>query len=69
MPRYIITNRITKDKDEVDAPSAQDACRKLKWMIGDCHVQLMKEKSPTHALDAIIGDMGFEWVQDDWQEC
>ena len=66
MPCYMVTNRITKEKHEVEAPSAQAACEKAGWLIGHCHV--VKLTSPTAALDAIIGEMGFEWIQDDWQE-
>jgi len=43
MPRYRITNRITKEVYEVEAPFAQDACEALGWLIGDCHVQLLRE--------------------------
>jgi len=43
MPRYRITNRITRETFEVEAPFAQDACERLGWMIGDCHVRLLRE--------------------------
>ncbi len=51
MPLYQVTNRITKDAYEVEAPFAQDACERLGWMIGDCHVKLLKE-SPFSRLTA-----------------
>jgi len=37
--RYRITNRVTKQTYEASALSANDACRKLGWLIGDCFVQ------------------------------
>ena len=39
MAIYRITNRITKESGQAYAPSAQDACQRLGWMIGDCFVQ------------------------------
>ncbi len=48
MPRYRVTNRITKEACEVEAPFAQDACELLGWMIGDCHVQLLRESPFTN---------------------
>jgi len=41
MPTYTVTNRITKESAQVDAPCAQDACQLLGWMIGNCHVQIV----------------------------
>ena len=41
--RYRITNRITKQTYEASALSADEACRKLGWLIGDCFVQELKE--------------------------
>ena len=43
MPRYRITNRVTGETAEVEAPYAQDACNRLGWMIGNCHVKLLRE--------------------------
>ncbi len=43
MPLYRITNRITKETCQVEAPFAQDACERLGWVIGDCYVRLLKE--------------------------
>jgi hypothetical protein len=43
MPRYRVRNRITGEEHEVEAPYAQDACERLGWLIGDCHVQLVRE--------------------------
>ena len=43
MPRYRVTNRVTKDAYEVEAPFAQTACDMLGWQIGNCHVQLLRE--------------------------
>ncbi len=42
MPRYRITNRITGDCYEVEAPFAADACKVLGWQIGDCHVKQLR---------------------------
>lgn len=43
MPRYRVTNRVTGERFEVEAPYAQDACERLGWMIGNCHVKLIRE--------------------------
>lgn len=43
MPRYRITNRVTKQVTEVEAPFAQDACDALGWPIGECHVRVVRE--------------------------
>ena len=48
MPRYKISNRITKEAGEVEAPFAQDACESLGWMIGNCHVELLREGPYTY---------------------
>jgi len=44
MPRYRITNRITREVYEIEAPFAQDACDRLGWPIGDCHVRKLRSK-------------------------
>jgi len=41
--RYTIMNRVTKEWWEGEALSAQEACKKSGWMIGDCWV---REHSP-----------------------
>ncbi len=43
MPRYRVTNRVTREAYEVEAPFAQAACERLGWMIGDCHVKTLRE--------------------------
>jgi len=43
MPTYRITNRVTKERAQVDAPFAQVACERLGWLIGHCHVELIRE--------------------------
>ena len=43
MPGYRITNRITKERAQVDAPFAQVACELLGWLIGECFVELTRE--------------------------
>ena len=49
MPRYRVRNRITKETHEVEAPFAQDACERLNWMIGNCHVELLREGPYTYS--------------------
>lgn len=43
MPRYRVTNRVTKETQEVEAPYAQVACERLGWMIGNCYVRCVRE--------------------------
>ena len=43
MPTYRITNRITRERAQVDAPFAQVACERLGWLIGNCQVELIRE--------------------------
>ena len=38
---YTIRNRITGEEVTIGADSAQEACQKLGWMIGDCYVQVI----------------------------
>ena len=40
MKTYRIMNRITKQWWEGEAQSAQEACQKAGWMIGDCWVRI-----------------------------
>jgi DNA-directed RNA polymerase subunit RPC12/RpoP len=35
---YEVTNRITRERQVVGAHSAQEACKKVGWMIGNCFV-------------------------------
>jgi len=44
MARYRIMNRITKQWWDGEADSAQQACEKAGWLIGDCWVR--QELSP-----------------------
>jgi len=44
MPRYRIMNRITREWWEEEAPSAQEACKKAGWMVGDCWVRQYSPK-------------------------
>lgn len=37
--RYRVTNRITKQTYQASAFSADVACKKLGWLIGDCFVE------------------------------
>jgi len=43
MAEYRITNRVTGERCDVEAPFAQDACELLGWLIGECHVELRRE--------------------------
>ena len=43
MATYRITNRVTKESAQVEAPFAQVACERLGWLIGHCHVELIRE--------------------------
>ena len=36
---YCVWNRYLKELQWVIAPSAQEACEKLGWMIGECQVK------------------------------
>ncbi len=54
MPRYRVENRVTKEVAEVEAPYAQDACKLLGWMIGDCHVERIREGPFTYTT---IGEL------------
>jgi len=38
MKRYLVENRITKEKWKGEAKSAQEACEKSGWLIGNCWV-------------------------------
>ena len=43
MPLYEIHNRVTKEMGRVECDNAQDACKALGWLIGDCYVRLLRE--------------------------
>lgn len=43
MPRYYVENRATGEAYEVEAPYAQDACERVKWMIGNCYIEVIRE--------------------------
>lgn len=38
---YRIINRATGEDIEIGADSAQGACQKLGWLIGDCYVKVL----------------------------
>ena len=48
MPLYRITNRITKETYQVEAPFSQDARERLGWAIGDCYVRFLQESHFTN---------------------
>jgi hypothetical protein len=48
MPRYRIRHRPTGAFRELEAPFAQDACTLAGWMIGDCHVELIRDGPLTY---------------------
>jgi len=37
--RYLIENKGEKARAIITAPSAQEACQSLGWMIGDCFIK------------------------------
>lgn len=43
LPTYKVTNRVTREVARIDAPYAQDACERLGWLIGYCHVECVQE--------------------------
>ena len=44
MPRYRVMHRINKMWWEGEAPSAQEACQKAGWIVGDCWVRQYSSK-------------------------
>ena len=46
MPRYHITNLITRETAEIDAPFASDACERLGWPAQSCRVELQPALEP-----------------------
>ena len=42
--KYFVQNRVLKGGGYVEANSAQEACEKLGWMIGDCYVEEKKRR-------------------------
>ena len=42
---YRIQNRITKEEQTITADSAQEACQKLGWQIGNCWVRILLDPS------------------------
>lgn len=44
MKRYRIMNRITKEWWNGEANSAQEACEKAGWLIGNCWVREFSQK-------------------------
>lgn len=45
MKTYRIMNRISREWWEGEAESAQEACQKAGWMIGDCWVRQYSSKA------------------------
>ena len=39
MKHYRITVRSTKERYELTAPSAQEACERMGYQIGECYVE------------------------------
>jgi len=45
MPKeYTIVNKVFNQEETIEADSAQEACDKLGWMIGNCWVKVVKVK-------------------------
>lgn len=58
--QYHILNRVTKEEVDIEAPSAQEACEKMGWMVGDCYVREIKEKrenKPVLAQDETLSKL------------
>jgi len=53
MPTYRITNRVTGEVEIVVAPYAQDACELLGWLIGNCHVQAVRDSAGADKPDGL----------------
>jgi len=54
---YYITNRATKKRGLAVSDNAQDACKQLGWMIGDCFVQEAHEhlrRRKEHGLEPLV---------------
>lgn len=43
--RFRVTNRITHQTYEASAFSADEACKKLGWVIGDCFIEELRKNS------------------------
>jgi len=43
---YRVQNRITKQEYIVEATSAQEACYRCGWMIGDCYIRELTAIAP-----------------------
>jgi len=41
MKLYFIKNRITGERNKVEANSAQEACEMLGWLISYCYVEII----------------------------
>jgi len=48
MPRYRIKHRPSGGFREIEAPFAQEACNLAGWMIGNCHVDMVREGPTTY---------------------
>jgi hypothetical protein len=46
MKLYEVQNRITRERRVVEAKSAQEACKKCGWLIGDCFVKERRRYEP-----------------------
>ncbi len=59
MNRYRIMNRITREWWEGEADSAQEACQKAGWIIGDCYIrQFVKSGKPSASGQPCSGGWG-----------
>ena len=59
MPTYRIMHRINKQWWEGDAESAQEACQKAGWLIGNCWVRERTPVRPDPSSDS--GHVGGGW--------
>jgi hypothetical protein len=58
MALYEVANRETGERARVEAPYAQDACGRMGWLIGHCHVRMLREEPGTDP------DARPEWLVD-----
>jgi hypothetical protein len=59
MKRYRIWNRVTQGRWEGEANSAQEACQKAGWIIGNCWVRELTPVVPDPATES--GHRGGGW--------
>lgn len=75
MKTYRITNRETRQTQDIEAESAAQACRACGWLIGSCYVQelgskraqalkAVREASAGFALASVLGTASVVEMED-----